>query len=210
MMQCASKSLPNVIVAAFPEYDLGSVGDIVKRGQGSGLVVLRDRLEVLLALSEETCTHIIAPVDCSVVGAAYPVTLVRACAESGMALDLAQVLDTFSLGQPMYTSMRAEMMHTFFDVIARNREVKGAVESVLHDVKVAELDAFGIGNVLPVSVIVGVDLDELSVDLFDSSVKNEFWTADERLDVCRHVANLVGADHGLGDGRGLVYSTMND
>jgi hypothetical protein len=98
MMQCASKSLPSVIMAAFPEYDLGSVGDIVKRGEGSGLVVLRDRLEVLRALSKGTCTHIIAPVDCSVVGAANPVTLVRACAKFGMALDLAQVLDAFSQG----------------------------------------------------------------------------------------------------------------
>jgi hypothetical protein len=106
--------------------------------------------------------------------------------------------------------MKGEVAHTFFDVIARNREVKGAVKSVFHDVKVADLGVFGIGNGLPVSVIVGVDLDELSVDLFDSSIKNEFWAADERLDIGRHVANLVGADHGLGDGRGLVYSTVNN
>jgi hypothetical protein len=102
MMQCASESLPSVIVAAFPEYDLGSVGDIVKRGEGSGLVVLRDTLEALLVLPEDINTHIIAPVDRSVVGAANPVTLVRACAESGMALDLAQVLDALSRSQPMY------------------------------------------------------------------------------------------------------------
>jgi hypothetical protein len=45
-MQCASKSVPNVFVAAFPEDDLGSVGDIVKRREGPGLVILREMLEV--------------------------------------------------------------------------------------------------------------------------------------------------------------------
>jgi hypothetical protein len=127
-----------------------------------------------------------------------------------MALDLAQVFDALSDGQPRYTLLKYERAHTFFNVVARNREVKGAVESIFHNMEAVEVRVFRIGNVLPVSVVVGVDLKELSVDLFDSAIKNELWTADESLDIGRHVANLVGADCGLGDGGGLVYQTVND
>jgi hypothetical protein len=129
-----------------------------------------------------------------------------------MALDLAQVFDALSDGQPRYALLKYERAHTFFYVVARNREVKGAVESIFHNMEAVEVRVFRIGNVLPVSVVVGVDLKELSVDLFDSTVKNELWTADESLDIGRHVANLVGADCGLGvgDGGGLVYQTVND